>query len=526
MYLKKLLFILTASFSFTAFAEQFQILHTSDLHSHLEHTIHRPQIGGYGRLRLELARLKGEARDRGIDTIAMDGGDFLEGNIFYMADNGRKSALAYNKIGFDVAVLGNHDYLMAAQDLENLLRDVPPSMALLAANLELDSRFPIAKKIIKPVWETTVNGIKVGVIGLTLRDMLYKWRLKGDGMIYDEVTSTRQWARYLRSRGNEIIIALTHIGLKKDKSLAANIPELDFIIGGHDHSTLKEPVYQTSSNGKKIPIFQPGEFGEWIGKLVLDYDRKSKTTKVIHYELHPVATESTDPEMMDIIADANYELDTLYGKEWLEGIVGKSFLRPIKENNDTAVWNFYVNDSMMEAVDADFAIHTNSISGGNYPLGNVTRRSLYNGNPRHFELSEKYGYRIYTAMVSGFWIKYVAKICLKLNVPLYFSGLSFKWKKKSNGKYEIWDIQHKGKKIQLFRRYKVAFSEAIVRGGFGITGLVRYIFHFPQNTATTMWAALEAKFNREGELHPDYVDTYYRQHLLKSGYPVERVMIK
>ena len=34
-----------------AFANKIQILHTNDIHSHLEHTTHQPEIGGYARLK-------------------------------------------------------------------------------------------------------------------------------------------------------------------------------------------------------------------------------------------------------------------------------------------------------------------------------------------------------------------------------------------------------------------------------------------------------------------------------------------
>lgn len=517
---------LIALLSFSAMAETIQILHTNDLHSHLDHSAQQPHVGGYGRLRVKIRQLRQEAKAQGIGTIAMDGGDFLEGNIFYVADNGRKSAQAYNKVGFDVAVLGNHDYLMAAADLETLLKDVPPSMALLAANLKLGSKFPNVNTHIKPVWETVVNGVKVGVIGITLKDMLYKWRLKGDGEITDEVASARYWARYLKGRGNEVIIALTHIGFSKDKKLAASVPELDLIVGGHDHDAFKKPFYQESYYGKMIPIVQAGEYGEQLGRTVIDFDRKTKSTKLVSFSLEPVHGDENDQDMLDLVTSANADLDVLYGVGWLEEVLGLSYLRPKAAASDTDTWHFYITDSMRESMNVDFAVHANGLSGNNYPVGDVTRRKIYNGNPRHFDFSDKLGYHIYTAYVSGFLLKTVAHVCLELNVPLYFSGLSFKWYKKKNGKYKVWDLRHKGRKIKTFKRYKVAFSEAIVRGGLEISSLVKLVFHIPRRTPVSMWTALEEKFRREGELYPDYLDTYYEQQLISTGVPYERVLVK
>jgi 5'-nucleotidase/UDP-sugar diphosphatase len=524
MSITRLFLFFSILFSTSAFAELLQILHTNDLHSHMEHAVHRPNLGGYGRIKAVMDKFRSEAAGRGIGSITMDGGDFLEGNIFYLADNGRKSAEAYNKIGYDVAVLGNHDYLMGPQDLESLLQDVPPSMNLLAANFSMNDDYPHINEKVRPVWQTTINGIKVGVIGITLNDMLYKWRLDKKGKIEAEVKAARKWARYLKRQGNQIVIALTHIGLSKDKQLAKKIPELDLIVGGHSHIALHEVVYQKSSNGKQIPIVQAGKFGEWIGRILLDYNKTTKTMKIVEYGLNAVYSDVKDPQVEEIVAAANEDLDALFGKQWLSGVVGRSFLRPVDIKNDEDTWNFFINDSMMESVHSDFAVHTNPLSGDNYPVGNVTRRSLYNGNPRHFDFNDKYGYYVYTANVSGALMNLVMIACLNLNVPLYFSGITFEYKKLPGNKYIVYKIRHKGKKISPFKRYNVAFSEAIVRGGFGITKAVGLLLHNAQRTPKTMWQALEEKFNREGDLNPDYLDRYYRQGLTSTdGKGMERL---
>jgi hypothetical protein len=125
-----------------------------------------------------------------------------------------------------------------------------------------------------------------------------------------------------------------------------------------------------------------------------------------------------------------------------------------------------------------------------------------------------------------------------MDVPLYFSGITFDWKLKKNGKYDVWNIRHRGRKIKLFKKYKVAFSEGIVRGGFAITKWVGLILKNPNNTQVSMWQAIEEKFYREGDLLPDYLERYYRhdmsdedenlittKSLILTGKEMERVMI-
>lgn len=507
-------------------AELIQILHTNDLHSHLDYTPHKTHFGGYARMKALIDKHKGLAALNGIDTITMDGGDSMEGNLYYMADKGRRSLEAFNHIGHDVSVLGNHDYLMGAEDLEAILKDIPPSFALLAGNLKVNDSFPFINEHVKPVWETQIGDVKIGVVGITINDMLYKWRLKDRGSIKGEVEAAKHWAHYLRNRGNDIVIALTHIGVDKDKLLAANVPELDLIVGGHSHTALHEVIYQKSFNNKNTPIVQAGRYGEWLGKLILDYDKTNKELKIQSYELVANNEDTKDDWMNSIISRANQDLFELYGKDWLETVVGVSHLRSSQEVDDKKVWYYFLNDSMLESVAADMAVHAGPISGTNYPLGEVTRRDLYNGNPRTFDFQDKFGYHIYTAKVSGFWIKWVALACMNLNIPLYFSGISFKWKKKSNGKYKVWNLRHKGKRIKPFKRYKVAFSEAIIRGGLGISKWVKLLLHDIKRSEVSMWQALEEKFQFEKELHPDYLDRYYGRKGHFVGEKIDRVYVE
>lgn len=506
-----------------AFAETIQILHTNDLHSHFEQSPHKTDIGGYARLKTLMQHQKEEAARNGIGSISMDAGDFMEGSIFYLADKGKKSFEAFNNLGHDVAILGNHDYLMAPTDLEAIFRDVPPHRPLLAANFKIDSSYKNINQHVKPVWEGKVGGVKVGVIGITTNDLLYKWRLEGEGKITSETDVAKKWAKYLRERGNEVIIALTHIGVKKDKKLAKNVPEIDVIVGGHSHSELQEVVFQKTKNDKIVPIVQAGNHGEWLGRLRIDYDRKTKAVKVVDYNLLPVNTPVKDEEMTSLIADANKDLNHEYGEEWLNEVVGQSTLRPFYQINDDKVWQFFINDAMMEATNADFAIHAPALSGHNYPVGGVTRRALYEGNPRTFDFADKYGYNIYTARIMGGWIKMIATVCLKFNLPLYFAGVEFTYSRNENGKVQVWDVTKDGKPIHPFKYYKVAFSEGIVRGAYGISNLTRFVVHEGEKEKVPMWQALEDKFRRDQTLTPDYLNKPGRGPA--SGKRIERMMI-
>ena len=123
---------------------------------------------------------------------------------------------------------------------------------------------------------------------------MYKWRI-GEGGITNEIKAAKTYAKVLRDRGNDVIITLTHVGLKKDKKIAKAVPEIDLIVGGHSHSTLHNVVYQKSKNGKRIPIVQAGKHAQWLGQLKLYYNSNDKRLEIRNYRLLPVNQDKKAP---------------------------------------------------------------------------------------------------------------------------------------------------------------------------------------------------------------------------------------
>ena len=315
-------------YSFSIFSQDFQILHTNDIHGHLDHSVHRPSLGGHGRLKNMLHRLKNHAALEGIPTIAMDAGDFLEGNIYYLAERGKTLYKIHGNVGFDVAVIGNHDYLMGAKDLNAILRDVDTSFQLLGANFYTHPKYKSVNEKIKPYWETEVNGVKVGVLGITTNDLLYKWRI-GEGGISNEVKAARTYAKVLKERGNDVIIALTHVGLKKDKKIAKAVPEIDLIVGGHSHSTLHNVVYQKSKKGKTNTYRSSRKTCPMVRTTEVVFNSAEKKLEIKNYRLLPVNQDKKNSIIENQIKQANFELEDQFGKAWLNETLGESRITPV-----------------------------------------------------------------------------------------------------------------------------------------------------------------------------------------------------
>jgi 5'-nucleotidase/UDP-sugar diphosphatase len=482
---------------FVANATIVQILHTNDTHSYLDNSTHSTTKGGAARLKTLIDLYKNKMKEEGVQTITVDAGDFLEGNIYFMAENGKKSFEVHNEMGYDIGILGNHDYQMGSDDLNKILGDIDLKFSLLVANLNPAHKFKNIQEKVKPYKEIEIDGIKIAFLGLTTDEILYKWRLFS-GAIISPIATAQVYEDILRNRKNDFIIALTHIGVMKDIKLAEATSKVDLIIGGHSHTALFEPTYGVNRNQKRIPIVQAGQHTEFLGRLVLDL-QKGKPLKIVSYELIPVEIEASElnANIKTMVEQADQDLEVQYGKDWLNEKIGKSDLK-VDDKLGTRKWAYYICDTMREKTGADIAIHSPDMNGANFPVGDITRRSILNSIPRVFELSQKFGWEIYTTKIKGSWLRLTLDALSYIGEPIVFSGIKMEYERGPFG-FKIRHVTVNGKNINPFKTYTVAFTEGIVRGAEGIDPRTVTILRNPKNTGYKIWATLEDRISNKPE---------------------------
>lgn len=418
-------FALTFSaFSTKAEAKLVQILHTNDTHSFLNYTNHDTEVGGSSRLKSLIDHYKNAAKKQGISTITLDGGDFLEGNLYYMADKGQKSFNVHNNVGYDAVVLGNHDYLMGAQGLDDILKNTDLNFSFLAANVTSSSKFPNIRDKLEAFKELEVDGMKVAILGLTTSDFFFSWTLDGS-KIESPYETAQDYEKILKKRNNDFIIALTHIGVNRDLKLAKKTNNIDLVVGGHSHTALFEPLYATNKRDVKVPVVQAGYHTKYLGRIVVDMV-KGKPLKVVSYELVPVNNPDEDQDVKFLVDDADAELDRMYGRERLNEVVGFSELKE-DDKSGSRKWSYFIADALREQAKTDVAMHVSSMNGENYPIGDISRRDVMNSIPRVFEMKETSGWSIYTVKVNGLLLRTLCETLAHFGQPLSFSGIELKW---------------------------------------------------------------------------------------------------
>lgn len=104
-------------------------------------------------------------------------------------------------------------------------------------------------------------------------ERVFGWRF------LDPIAVAREVAA--RAAPHELLIVLSHVGLRVDRLLAAAVPRLDLILGGHSHDTLREPEYVG-----RVPIVHAGPYGAYVS--CTEFARAPDGVRVARAELLPL----------------------------------------------------------------------------------------------------------------------------------------------------------------------------------------------------------------------------------------------
>lgn len=240
--------------------EVLTILHTNDLHGHVlsDSNLDGSGPGGLARVNTLAKSIRAEMPN----VLYLDAGDNLQATPTEFFTRGRAITAAMNEAGFDASTLGNHEFDWGQDVTERFIRDA--RFPVLAANVR-------DRKTGKPFGgarEYVIlrrGPVRIAVLGLsTLLAEKIEWpptvsRIRWD----DPIAAARRLVPELRKQA-DIVIALTHLGVKEDQALAAAVPDIDVIIGGHSHTALYQHVWV----GNTV-IAQTGSYGRNLGRMDL-----------------------------------------------------------------------------------------------------------------------------------------------------------------------------------------------------------------------------------------------------------------
>ena len=286
------------------------ILHTNDFHSRIEpinrydstcdaETLEKKEcFGGVARLAAAIKARRDAIRAAGGNVIVLDAGDQYQGSLFYTTYKGKDTIEFMNAIGYDAMSLGNHEFDDGPDGTRVLLDGA--KFPVMSGNLDVSQSGQLKGRLQRTV-TLDVGGERIGLVSALAMDTP-ETSSPGPSVIFrDDIDSIRGEVQALTEAGVTKIIGLTHVGYGRDRQIAAQVPGLDAIIGGHSHTLLggmegAEGAYPTmvkAADGTEVPVATAYAYGKYLGDLTLTFNDAGK---LIRAEGAPILLDQSLPE--------------------------------------------------------------------------------------------------------------------------------------------------------------------------------------------------------------------------------------
>jgi 2',3'-cyclic-nucleotide 2'-phosphodiesterase (5'-nucleotidase family) len=336
------------------------ILQLNDLYDFMP--VEKGKKGGLARI----ATLRDRIAKESPNLAFILAGDFLSPSTMSSLFQGSQMVAALDAIGLDFVTFGNHEFDFGETVTRERMRQ--SRFTWVSSNvLDPGTGLPFADSVAFALRD--YDGIRVAFIGLTTPETIELSKGGKNLKFLDPIPAAQEAAAAAKRAKADLIVALTHQNMADDKALAAAIPAIDLILGGHDHVPLDAKI------GKTL-ILKVGAEGVALGRIdvlvTVGKDRRRVETK---WELIPVTDEIPDsPQVAALVKRYEGQM-----ADQLDMVVGTTSVpldtrNEIVRKQESPVGNL-IADLLRESVQADVALINGGGIRGNSatPAGPLTR---------------------------------------------------------------------------------------------------------------------------------------------------------
>lgn len=423
------------------------LYHTSDVHGFFY-----PRDGQGGFAALAAVMEKGPQ-----NYLLLDSGDFSNGTVETRNSKGIKGILMMNKMGYDAATIGNHEFDFKNKNFPAILDAA--NFPFVAANFFKKGTLTYPPHV-QPYQLFTVDGLLVAVIGLANRTPTNP---ATDYVYTDPFEALGNALNAVEKQNPNIVVVLVHDSIADDKHgtqpYVAQIADkfggrVHVVLGGHAHKIVQNKVI----NG--VLFVESGCYLSNVSRISVETDDTTGKVTSAHSELIPliIAQTGEDPQIK-AYADSLREpgVDEVVG-ETLD-VLAKN---PISKDRLDSPLNDWVADLMSKYAGVQIAIHNNGGTRVDLPKGTITRRDLIEVHP--------FDNTVTKVTVSGKFLKKFIKNGFAPRSLFTYSGLTIHYTVKRNKdgqvkKIKVKDILFNGKPLENKKQYTLVTNTYIAGGG-------------------------------------------------------------
>ena len=224
--------------------------------------------GGPARVATLLRRLEQETPA----TFAFLAGDFFSPSALGTARvdgerlAGRQMVAVLNTMGLDYATFGNHEFDIDEEAFRDRLAE--SRFRWVSSNVRDGAGAPLPSVLPHAVIRAEGPGgpARIGVLAVTFAGEYPEYVT-----VADPFAAARQTAALLRDSA-DVLVALTHLTLEQDVRLAEEIPDLDLVLGGHEHDNV---LVRRGSGRTAIAKADANARTVWVHRLRIHPDSDS-----------------------------------------------------------------------------------------------------------------------------------------------------------------------------------------------------------------------------------------------------------
>jgi 2',3'-cyclic-nucleotide 2'-phosphodiesterase (5'-nucleotidase family) len=412
-------------------------------------------VDGQGGL-ARVATLKQNLAKSGRTPFLVIAGDFLSPSVASSVFKGEQMISALNAAGLDLATLGNHEFDFGDDILIQRMHEA--TFQWVVSNVvDTTTGQPIGGAA--PFVIKTFGALKVGFIGLCLNTQEITADKLRHTRVVDPLTAAGLYLPLLKEGGAAVVVAVTHLAIADDRALVEKYPEIDLVIGGHEH-------YLITTTENRSLISKAGSDARFVARI--DVNQRPSGTVERFYELLPITSALPD-ESKTAAAIASFEsrLSAALGETVGATRVPLDGVSLHLRASETNLGNFFA-DAIRADANADIAItNAGSIRGDRvFPAGPLTRRTLVEIHP--------FGNVICVLALPGRVVLQALEHGVS-SLPVsdgrfpQVSGLTMIVDRKAPAGSRVRDAKVNGRPLDLDKVYTVAVPDFLLKQGDGYT---------------------------------------------------------
>ncbi|EGD72662.1 hypothetical protein, variant, partial [Salpingoeca rosetta] len=299
------------------------------------------------------------------DTTVLFSGDAFNPSILSSATKGHHMVPCLNAAKIEVACYGNHDFDFGEEELKKLSQEC--TFPWVMTNLTDSQGVPTGTAKKKHVFEK--QGVRIGVMGLAEKDWIDTLSDPPEDIQYrDFIETAQEYIKILREEDEcDLVIALTHMRENNDLALAKACPEIDLVLGGHDH------FYRVTQLDNNIVIKSGMDFKNFsVIEVTLNGDARPS----VAVERVDVTSEvEPDSDMAAYVKEADEKYATIFDK-----VVGYTEVEWNVHNSSVRTEENAFGNLVAGLLRARYGADLCILAGGSfrsdrvYPAGPVTAR--------------------------------------------------------------------------------------------------------------------------------------------------------